>query len=654
MESSCPGTPGTDRSLPENLDEGSRLDSPVGEDEATSPHLPTEISGGMIEVGTGSIPSQQVATALFEARLQQSVVMQHVMPWETGVFGEIFGAGYNIFPRVQTPDLPTVSEVRHDDLFSEPVPFEQRTVSVHVRAVNFGSFKTKRYGEQYQRTLLCQRWEAILLHAPSASTSGTYLASFGDRTVRLEKIDVIFGGKAISTLRKRASQVKDYLSWGLSCGKGSMFPLCVQDLREYFDHLRDRGAARTVFTDWLPCAAFLSHVLGVQVEDGYFSDPVVRGRLRGLQLDREPRKQLAEVVILEEFLADESRDLRDRYGVGVILFAIFARARFGDLRRLQGVLKDFSDHDVKKTEVGYLEARSTSHKMRSVGNRIGLPLPMVAPLKGFSRHLWGKVFCDVAESLGAPLNLTRDRPMWRAPNLDGIFSERYVSARETSKWIKIILSEKGRADLESLTPHGAKATLLSMAAKFGLGEADRCVLGYHAYRRSSAAIYSRDLHAAPLRRLERVIACVRNGSFFPDASRSGMIDRAAAASTSLKKADQNKGIAFGVLEGDQHPGDLIDSPLDSDLERIVDEAIHPEERDRMESSLTAEDDPWLKPESQRFEPFHESLRIEIAENPLQQDFDRDSEEERAYDKKVDKVPPTDDIKDDFGDAETSD
>lgn len=548
LEDPCPGTPGTALGLPEDLDDGSIGDK----DEAASSHLSTENLDGTITVGTGSISSQQLATALFEARLQQSFVMQRALPWESGVFGEIFGAGDNIFPRVQAPDIPTVTESRENVLFPAPVPFEQRTVSVHVRAVNFGSFKTKRYGEQYQRNLLFQRWEAILLHAPNASTSGIYLASFS-RDVRLEKIEMIFGGKATSTLRKRAGQVKDFLSWGISCGKGCMFPLSIQDLRDYFEHLRERGAARTVFTDWLPCVAFLKHVLGVRVEDGYFADPIVKGRLRGLQLDRKPRKQsrpftVAEVVILEEFLADEDRDLRDRYGVGVILFAIFARARFGDLRCLQSVLKDFNDHDLRKTEVGYIEARSTSHKMRSVGNRIGLPLPMVAPIKGFSKHVWGKVFWDVAESLGAPLNLVRDRPLWCAPNLDGSLSERYISGRETAKWIKIILEERGCPNLGSLTPHGAKATLLTMAGKFGLGEADRCVLGYHSYKRSSATIYCRDLHATPLRRLERMIACVRNGSFIPDATRSGMLDRAAAASTSLKRSDWNKGVAFGALK----------------------------------------------------------------------------------------------------------
>ena len=192
------------------------------------------------------------------------------------------------------------------------------------------------------------------------------------------------------------------------------------------------------------------------------------------------------------------------------------------------------------------------------------------------------------------------------------------------------------------------------SAKFGLSEPDRCILGYHAYRRSSAAIYSRDLHAAPLRRLERMIACVRNGSFIPDASRSGMIDRDAAASSSLKRTEFNKGVAFGVLEGEQYRGDLNDSPLNSDLEDIIDGAIPQEERDRMESALTEKDDPWLKPESRRYEPFHESLRIEIAENPLQTDFDRDTDEEAAFDRRVEKVPATDDFKDDFGDADTSD
>lgn len=111
---------------------------------------------------------------------------------------------------------------------------------------------------------------------------------------------------------------------------------------------------------------------------------------------------------------------------------------------------------------------------------------------------------------------------------------------------------------------------------------------------------------------------------------------------------------FWCLEGEQHQGDLNDSPLESDLEEVVGEAISQEERDRMESSLTAEADPWMKPESRRYEPFHESLRIEIEENPVYTDFDRNAEEEAEFDRRVEKCPATDDVKDDLGDADTSD
>ena len=173
-------------------------------------------------------------------------------------FWSVFGDCDNIFPRVQTPDVPVGAEDGGDGSISVPVPFEQRTVSIHVRAVNFGSFKTKRYGNGYQRALLYQRWEAILLHAPDSSTAGQHLATLA-RTIRLSKIETIFSGKATSTLRKT--------------GRGNMFPLTIADLREYFEHLHYQNAARTVFTEWLPCTAFLQHVVGMQLEEGYFSDP---------------------------------------------------------------------------------------------------------------------------------------------------------------------------------------------------------------------------------------------------------------------------------------------------------------------------------------------------------------------------------------------
>ena len=72
----------------------------------------------------------------------------------------------------------------------------------------------------------------------------------------------------------------------------------------------------------------------------------------------------------------------DRYAAGVMLFATYARARFGDLRQIHSILID----EVPPNEVGslgYLEMSSASHKMRSTGNRLGSHLPLMVGLDVF-------------------------------------------------------------------------------------------------------------------------------------------------------------------------------------------------------------------------------------------------------------------------------
>ena len=68
----------------------------------------------------------------------------------------------------------------------------------------------------------------------------------------------------------------------------------------------------------------------------------------------------------------------------------------------KGHIVDFNPAS-QGVQVGYIEVWSSSHKTRSAGNKIGLPLPLVAPVKGFSEHLWGKTFIEVASSVGLSL-----------------------------------------------------------------------------------------------------------------------------------------------------------------------------------------------------------------------------------------------------------
>ena len=116
-------------------------------------------------------------------------------------------------------------------------------------------------------------------------------------------------------------------------------------------------------------------------------------------------------------------------------------------------------------ENGFIELHSASHKMRRKGDSLGLALPLVAPVRGFTKSLWGLQFVKVA---GCPLIPAR--------TTSGDWTNRSVDNSEIGQWFKTVLQRGGSLSLDQLTPRGDKATLLSMLSKFGAGPLDRLVL----------------------------------------------------------------------------------------------------------------------------------------------------------------------------------
>ena len=107
-----------------------------------------------------------------------------------------------------------------------------------------------------------------------------------------------------------------------------------------------------------------------------------------------------------------------------------------------------------------------------------------------------------------------------APKNASEFTKRPLTSSEASKWMKGLLKdvEQG-SDIRS---HSLKCTVLSWCAKAGLSPDVREVLGRHSSgTKSSAAVYSRDLQAGPLRKLVTLLKKIRLKIFDPDASRSG-------------------------------------------------------------------------------------------------------------------------------------
>lgn len=105
--------------------------------------------------------------------------------------------------------------------------------------------------------------------------------------------------------------------------------------------------------------------------------------------------------------------------------------------------------------------------------------------------------------------------------------ETKMRSSEASLWLREILIDL-RVPVDGdqvFGTHSAKATTLSWAAKAGLANADRKMLGHHATGAEETMLtYSRDAMAGPVRRLGALLDVIRSRAFRPDVTRSGRWD----------------------------------------------------------------------------------------------------------------------------------
>ncbi|CAE7316422.1 unnamed protein product [Symbiodinium sp. CCMP2592] len=342
---------------------------------------------------------------------------------------------------------------------------------------------------------------------------------------RHTKVRLALGGKAPRTLQKRYGQSAKLVSWA-ELESVKAFPIDGQIAEEFLRHLVSSSGRHSVLTGAVECFAFLHHVLGVDMELNACSNPIVQGILRKARLERPAKKQArallaSEVLALEALLADECRPLIDRFCAGAFLFALYGRARLGDLRVLDCFITDLLEDSA--SGCGYLEVLSLSHKCRSTSNSQGMRMHIVVPAKGIGPRCWGKDFISVARELGRDLtSIASGEPLLYMPDAHGNFSNVPADTDRFAAWVQDLLSTVPAYSGDKISGHSAKATPLSWMGKAGTDFDTQTLLGHHVLvGRSSALTYARDTQAAPVRKFEALIGDVRRGVFLPDSTRSG-------------------------------------------------------------------------------------------------------------------------------------
>eukprot|EP00435_Cladocopium_sp_Y103_P024661 s285_g6.t1 len=451
---------------------------------------------------------------------------QLVLPWEEPSLSWVFGESDPLdFPSV-TPVWGYVEPEEVVDRRREATVAVESKPTVFESAVAFGSVRTCHLKDSDQLSILAQKFEALVSINYSAFDMGIQICD-SPYAERVQTISEILGGKSPATLSRRLSQMTRYVKWATECAKRDPFPVSAELIKNYIRHLRNLESGHTAYKGFMEVLKFMKHVIGLDCDLTAFDSAWVSGIIRAAQQSRPLRKQsltlnVKTLVFLESYLCDGSKALVDRYACGVFLFAVYARARFGDLRKISKVFVDTA-LGVGETSLGFIEAHSESHKMRATGNRLGAHLPLIAPIKGLGQRAWGQDFLVVSQLAGLDLrDWIAGRPFLPAPTQIGDWSDRAVTSSEVQKWICGILTNCPDFNPTGFTPHGCKATTLLMLSRYGASPDDRLILGHHQVNRGALEVYARDLQSAPLRVLEQMFSDIRSGRFSPDVTRSGM------------------------------------------------------------------------------------------------------------------------------------
>ena len=473
----------------------------------------------MQNFGQGGLMDMDVERALFTNDLQSMHLRVPHLPWEVGVFKDIFGEADDL-PDLPAPDLPPllrpdIEQEEEADALGPVAPDGMPVYAKHVRALTDRDYEATTNLEWTKGLVL---WLAIIEGSLCESSVGRHVEEHlrnRSRDGALQSIRDACGIRSPSTVLKRARDLQCFVSW---CKADDWWPLDEKKLLEYVTWTEQTGKSKLIGKNLKHALRFFKHVLGAHFDEDDVLGPVFKGRVGRVGATESAKVQaraltVKEVTKLEDIL-QQSQNLLERYYVGCMLFCIYSRARWSDIRNIEML-----EWDVVETPTGwfgFIETKTRVTKTSTTEEKKTMYMPFVAPVVGLSENAWGMTWKSVLERLGFEIE---HRPFGPLPRPDGSFTKRSITTAEASAMLGGYLGLKG----ERMTSHSMKATTLVWSARYGLTERTRAILGHHALRDDSMACYSRDLMTGPTRELCAMLQNIRCDRFKPDATRSGWL-----------------------------------------------------------------------------------------------------------------------------------
>ena len=251
-------------------------------------------------------------------------------------------------------------------------------------------------------------------------------------------------------------------------------PFSPDDVSEYAWEQHQNGASYgslAFFMEAMNCAV---HVLGMPTKDPH--KPLVSTQETYSTSKQRPdlrqarRFTVAEVLYLEKVLGDPTVDINDRCACGALLFALYGRCTWSDLRRVSQCELDINPIDGRTIGQGFT---TFFHETASQVARHGLPLPLIAPVWGLQGPPLAIEWKRVAEAVRLDFTDWTKGPILPAPDKAGTWCSRSTTTSEASKWLVEIL-QAGPGNPDGISSHSLKCTTLSWLAKAGSDPPPSC------------------------------------------------------------------------------------------------------------------------------------------------------------------------------------
>ena len=482
-----------------------------------------------------AVPSRDYHALLFTARVDLAEDQDLKLPWETGILKTIFDEESDIV------SLPSqVLSVSGDVLgawvddsgaSSSQEPKEKtlcwlsRDISLPVHACAVKVMPDRDFFQELEILWehAIDKWLRVFEILGYPGLLGELLSlelqqPEGGRTRPM--VRDAMGIKSPRTAIKRALAVLKYFKW-LQSSKETWDPWSPSSCIDYMAVGNTKGPIPSKGLSLLEAFRFCRFVLSIPVPEQLLENPLVRGRASRLgaeKVDYNPARSLkaSEVLILERrMLAD--MDVVDKYMLGAVLFCIFSRSRWSDIKYLDQI---WVEKDHYEGEVfGFIEARTRHHKSATSLGKKQRSMPLVCPLLGISGCHWVDSWIQACDELGVVLSDRPFGPLCRAAAPSGGLCKRAVTTEEISVFLNAVLSSTDPA-----SSHSLKHTTLEWASAYGIDEDARKLLGHHSLSGDKAlAVYSRDLLNRPLQLYCSMLRNIRLDHFRPDESRTSRL-----------------------------------------------------------------------------------------------------------------------------------